>query len=138
MVALEAARQWLDGAAALRAPCASCGAEGENWVCLSCHATHCSRYVRGHAADHAAASGHHLACSLSDLSFWDFGQDCYLDVFAIDALHAPYSALHLAKFGEAPALPKRGAARSAGPAFTLEVVPPSAADGGGEEETKGS
>ena len=43
--------------------------------------------------------------SLSDLSVWDYGQDCYLDVYAIPKLRAPYASLHLAKFGEAPSFP---------------------------------
>ena len=117
----------LDGAGALRAACGCCGAQGENWVCLGCHAVLCSRYVSGHAAAHAAETGHQIACSLRDLSFWDFGQDAYLDVYAIDALRAPYAALHVAKFGEAPALPARDA-RATRPALTLELelAPPAA------------
>jgi len=122
----------LDGAAALRA---ACGATGENWVCLGCHAVLCSRYVAGHAAAHAASTGHLIACSLSDLSFWDFGQDAYLDVYAIETLHAPYAALHVAKFGEAPALPSRDDARRPAPALTLELAPPAA---GAEEEEGGA
>jgi len=107
-----------------------CGDSSENWVCLLCHKIFCSRYVNAHAKAHAEATGHLIACSLSDLSFWDFGQDAYLDVFAIEALHASrptacvfldarrghrasldarrrYTALHLAKFGAVPTLPTR-------------------------------
>ena len=33
-------------------PCAACGDEGENWVCLHCAALHCSSYRAGHARAH--------------------------------------------------------------------------------------
>ena len=94
----------LDGAKALSAVCARCG-EDEVWICLQCHEPLCSRYKNGCAKKHAEESNHHIAVSLSDLSVWDFGQDCYLDVYAISKLRAPYAALHLAKFGEAPSFP---------------------------------
>ena len=114
----------LDGAAALAAACEVCGAEGENWICLATHKCLCSRYVAGHAKEHAEGSGSKIAVSLADLSFWDFGQDAYLDVFAIEALHAPYTALHVAKFGEAPTLPSRDRPREpCGVTLTLELGP---------------
>ena len=94
----------LDGAKALSAVCARCG-EDEVWICLQCHAPHCSRYKNGCCKKHAEESGHLIAVSLSDLSVWDYGQDCYLDVYAIPKLRAPYASLHLAKFGEAPSFP---------------------------------
>ena len=53
----------------------------------------------------AISEGGGFAVSLSGLSVWDFGQDCYLDVYAIAELHAPYAALHEAKFGAAPQFP---------------------------------
>ena len=94
----------LDGAKALAAVCARCG-EDEVWICLQCHAPHCSRYKNGCCKKHAEESGHLIAVSLSDLSVWDYGQDCYLDVYAIPKLRTPYASLHLAKFGEAPSFP---------------------------------
>ena len=94
----------LDGAKALSAVCARCQ-ETEVWICLKCHAPHCSRYKNGCCKKHAEESGHLIAVSLSDLSVWDYGQDCYLDVYAIPKLRAPYAALHLAKFGEPPSFP---------------------------------
>lgn len=94
--------------ALFQAGCADCGSTRENWLCLSCHQVRCSRYVSGHAAAHAeshqqtteAADGggggasshdHQIAISLSDLSIWDFGQDAYLNVFAIPELQDSYS-----------------------------------------------
>jgi hypothetical protein len=94
----------LDGAKALSAVCARCS-EDEVWICLQCHAPLCSRYKNGCAKTHAEERGHLVAVSLSGLSVWDFGQDCYLDVYAIAELHAPYAALHEAKFGAAPQFP---------------------------------
>ena len=94
----------LDGAKALSAVCARCQ-ETEVWICLKCHAPHCSRYKNGCCKKHAEESGHLIAVSLSDLSVWDYGQDCYLDVYAIPKLRAPYAALHIAKFGEPPSFP---------------------------------
>ena len=102
----------LDGAKALSAVCARCQ-ETEVWICLKCHAPHCSRYKNGCCKKHAEESGHLIAVSLSDLSVWDYGQDCYLDVYAIPKLRAPYAALHLAKFGEAPSFPGRRCSSSA-------------------------
>ncbi|KAH8057790.1 hypothetical protein JL722_6328 [Aureococcus anophagefferens] len=92
----------LDGAAALAAACEVCGAEGENWICLATHKCLCSRYVAGHAKEHAEASGAKIAVSLADLSFWDFGQG----------------------FGEAPTLPSRDRPREpCGVTLTLELGP---------------
>ena len=83
-----------------------------------------------------------IACSLSDLSFWDFAQEQYLDVFRATAahrlsdrekrvasklragireLHPAYIALHLAKFGERPTLPSPDCAASDGAALVLEL-----------------
>lgn len=54
---------------------------GENWKCLECNLTRCSRYVNGHALDHwektkeecKDGEGHCIAISLADLSVW-----CYI------------------------------------------------------------
>jgi hypothetical protein len=37
--------------------CADCGDFDENWLCLRCHKIHCSRYVMGHALEHARGAG---------------------------------------------------------------------------------
>eukprot|EP00161_Ancyromonas_sigmoides_P001285 TRINITY_DN1108_c0_g2_i1.p2 TRINITY_DN1108_c0_g2~~TRINITY_DN1108_c0_g2_i1.p2 ORF type:complete len:232 (-),score=25.63 TRINITY_DN1108_c0_g2_i1:123-818(-) len=37
--------------------CAACGDFDENWLCLRCHKIHCSRYVMGHALEHARGAG---------------------------------------------------------------------------------
>ena len=90
-----------DAAAALSARCSECGEADENWVCLTCHEVLCSRYKQGHCAKHSGqhAEGHKIACSLSDMSFWDFAQEAYLDCYLIPELHPVYKSLHCAKFG---------------------------------------
>ena len=71
--------------------CVDCGNEGENWVCLFCAETRCSRYCQSHGVKHweetkeneeaatpiaslvAGATpplGHFLSLSLMDLSVW--------------------------------------------------------------------
>ena len=54
----------------LTAPCASGCDTRENWVCLQCGATHCSRYVNQHALAHQEAAGHPTGLSLGDLNVW--------------------------------------------------------------------
>ncbi|XXQ33483.1 Zn-finger in ubiquitin-hydrolases protein [Plasmodiophora brassicae] len=90
-----------DGGAADRR-CRSCAAAGgdlaEPWVCVRCWATHCGRYVHGHARAHAISAGHQIACGWADLSFWCYACDAYLDHRAIRAVYDLYSHLHVRKF----------------------------------------
>ena len=60
------------------AMCADGCASRENWLCLQCGTTRCSRYVKKHQLEHAAIAGHPTALSLSDLSTWCFRCDCYV------------------------------------------------------------
>jgi len=70
--------------------------KGENWLCLECNVTRCSRYVNGHAKQHwditkkAALEdsscdqvgdkvGHCIAVSLEDLSVWCYECSAYLN-----------------------------------------------------------
>mmetsp|Transcript_168173 Transcript_168173/g.535170 ORF Transcript_168173/g.535170 Transcript_168173/m.535170 type:complete len:200 (+) Transcript_168173:151-750(+) len=94
------------------ARCSVCG-EGEVWVCALCGAVLCSRFKNQHMAAHSQSEGHCVALSLSDLSFWCFQCDAYLDVFKIKALQPLYTAAHIAQFGEAPRLPGQGPPASA-------------------------
>eukprot|EP00440_Ansanella_granifera_P000070 gb/GFBE01000073.1/.p1 GENE.gb/GFBE01000073.1/~~gb/GFBE01000073.1/.p1 ORF type:complete len:172 (+),score=29.24 gb/GFBE01000073.1/:1-516(+) len=84
--------------------CSTCS-EDEVWVCGTCSAALCSRYKNKHMVLHAESEGHPVGLSLSDLSFWCFQCNSYLDVYAIPELHALYAAAHVAKFGEQPKLP---------------------------------
>jgi len=87
------------------APCTVCQDTKENWKCLACHATHCSRYVSGHQVDHHAASLHPLALSYSDLSVWCFVCDSYVDH---ELLFEVKDRAHQDKFGEPMLKPDYG------------------------------
>jgi len=67
----------------------------ENWICLECNATRCSRYVSGHSKEHwlftreqarengmkgedTDCVGHCIAASVSDLSVWCYECDAYI------------------------------------------------------------
>jgi len=63
----------------------------ENWICLECNATRCSRYISGHCKDHWLFTrdkasennnedciGHCIAVSVSDLSVWCYECDSYI------------------------------------------------------------
>jgi len=58
--------------------CHSCNDKSENWMCLTCGNTFCSRYVKGHAAVHSQETGHAVALSFSDLSIWCYSCDDYI------------------------------------------------------------
>ena len=53
-----------------------------------------------------AAAEHDIALSLGDMSVWSFGLGCYLDTFNIHQLHAHFTAVYMARFGEEPQLPQ--------------------------------
>lgn len=59
--------------------CNDCGHQDENWVCCECGKVFCSRYVNGDMAKHAKESGHGIASSMSDLSFWCYLCEDYID-----------------------------------------------------------
>jgi len=77
--------------------CSTCGDSNENWMCMSCGVTCCSRYVKGHASTHNADTGHPISISFSDLSVWCYKCDEYIkhrDILPV------INALHQSKFGE--------------------------------------
>uniref|UniRef100_A0A670YHZ9 Protein deacetylase HDAC6 n=1 Tax=Pseudonaja textilis TaxID=8673 RepID=A0A670YHZ9_PSETE len=59
-------------------PCAECGSEMENWVCLVCYKVCCGRYINQHMLDHNKESGHPLVLSFSDLSAWCYDCQAYI------------------------------------------------------------
>jgi len=75
--------------------CQSCNDKSENWMCLTCGNTYCSRYVAGHAKEHFKTSGHCAAISFSDLSLW-----CYSckDYITHENLNSIVQTLSLTKF----------------------------------------
>jgi len=78
--------------------CKTCQDKAENWVCLICGHTFCSRYVKGHMAEHNSTTSHVLAMSFSDLSVWCYSCDDYITDPYIN--QGPLSALHSLKFGQ--------------------------------------
>jgi histone deacetylase 6 len=64
--------------------CDICGDESENWYCLTCERILCSRYVQGHMMQHATTgkgpeNEHAICISFSDLSFWCFRCEDYIE-----------------------------------------------------------
>jgi len=113
-------------------------AGSENWVCLVCGETHCSRYVNQHALAHwnetrdaaaraltvgEAASGkealgHHVALSLSDLSVWCYQCSAYVEH---DRLAPLIEAMRRAKFGEPGPRTKNKGAEPTGDGAVVRV-----------------
>ncbi|XP_075440655.1 protein deacetylase HDAC6 isoform X2 [Ascaphus truei] len=82
-------------------PCAECGSDQENWVCLTCYQVLCGRYVSHHMVSHGVTSGHDLVLSFSDLSVWCYSCETYVHH---QALHAAKRSAYYAKFGEEMAM----------------------------------
>lgn len=59
-------------------PCSTCTDGSENWICLSCYETFCSRYVNNHMVDHYEKHKHPMALSFSDISVWCYECDSYV------------------------------------------------------------
>eukprot|EP01125_Pyxidicula_operculata_P015677 TRINITY_DN5346_c0_g1_i1.p1 TRINITY_DN5346_c0_g1~~TRINITY_DN5346_c0_g1_i1.p1 ORF type:complete len:529 (-),score=90.75 TRINITY_DN5346_c0_g1_i1:196-1782(-) len=80
--------------------CKSCSDGSENWICLTCGETYCSRYVKGHCKEHFEETKHIVVLSFSDLSVWcyqcgDYIKDPFLTTMFVGELYK-------AKFGENP------------------------------------
>lgn len=67
-------------------PCLNCHQLIENWICLQCGQTYCSRYQKGHMALHNAETSHEIAQSFSDGSFWCYTCDSYITNKNLDRL----------------------------------------------------
>jgi len=76
--------------------CKTCNDKSENWMCLTCGNTYCSRYVQGHARQHFEDSHHPVAISFSDLSIWCYSCDDYI---THQNLKGITQTLSLVKFG---------------------------------------
>jgi len=59
-------------------PCKDCQDTKENWMCLYCKEVFCSRYVNSHMSAHHQQTGHKVALSFSDGSFWCYSCDSYV------------------------------------------------------------
>lgn len=78
-----------------RDPCHACDDVSENWLCLCCGTSSCSRWVKGHALEHFDRTTHALALSLSDFAVWCYPCDSYVRNSAFDrVLQAAYEDKH--------------------------------------------
>ncbi|GAQ88400.1 Regulator of Vps4 activity in the MVB pathway protein [Klebsormidium nitens] len=80
--------------------CETCDDESENWACLSCGHVYCGRYVQGHMLQHHGDTQHPVAASFTDLSFWCFPCEQYLNGLTNPRLTPILDAFHQQKFGE--------------------------------------
>lgn len=60
------------------ASCFGCEEKKENWICLTCFITGCSRFQHAHMKQHNEESKHPIALSFSDLSIWCYECDSYI------------------------------------------------------------
>ena len=101
--------------------CSECDSSTENWVCLSCKNTGCSRYVKSHGENHFmqslfADAVHPLALSRSDLSVWCYACSSYV---AHERLAPLICASEQIKFPENP-IRQRQLSRSFPVGFALQ------------------
>lgn len=55
-------------------------------VYILSHQVFCGRFVNGHMLDHRDTNGHKIVLSHSDLSFWCYECNAYLDNYSIEVL----------------------------------------------------
>uniref|UniRef100_A0A915DD43 UBP-type domain-containing protein n=1 Tax=Ditylenchus dipsaci TaxID=166011 RepID=A0A915DD43_9BILA len=77
-------------------PCSVCDLTKENWICLTCYSTNCSRFVNQHAEQHFLVENHPMAISISDFSVWCYECNSYVHN---EVLFATKNALNKSKFG---------------------------------------
>ncbi|XP_066470093.1 histone deacetylase 6 isoform X2 [Tiliqua scincoides] len=83
-------------------PCAECGSQDENWVCLICYKVGCGRYINQHMVAHNSKTGHPLVLSFADLSVWCYECQAYVHH---PALFEAKCQAHKMKFGVDMAVP---------------------------------
>lgn len=59
--------------------CTECQTAIENWICLICFKTFCSRYINEHSHLHYVSGEHPLTLSFIDLSVWCYACEAYVD-----------------------------------------------------------
>ena len=101
--------------------CENCSSSGENWLCLTCHKTFCSRFVRGHMFKHGLRHQHPISMSLRDKSIWCYECDRYLS----DAV-APALALAIAAASGGVEVPPAVTAAAAATGAVASSAPASA------------
>lgn len=81
----------------VRKPCETCEDASENWICLTCHQVHCSRYVLNHMMHHSAMTAHQMCLSYSDLSVWCYECESYVHN---EVMIQAKKFAHRSKFGQ--------------------------------------
>lgn len=76
--------------------CFLCSDSSENWICLKCYTIGCSRFVSGHQESHFQQTGHCVAASFSDFSFWCYLCESYITHSSVQTV---LQKLYQAKFG---------------------------------------
>ncbi|KAG8549936.1 hypothetical protein GDO81_018813, partial [Engystomops pustulosus] len=94
---LESVHALPSGGLDVTEPCAECGTQVENWVCLTCYQVLCGRYVSQHMMCHGVSSGHNIVLSFSDLSVWCYSCDAYIHN---EVLTPAKQSVYRSKFGE--------------------------------------
>ncbi|XP_034471871.1 histone deacetylase 6 isoform X2 [Drosophila innubila] len=77
--------------------CGVCASTVENWLCLTCEAIGCGRYINEHMEEHCRREKHPLVLSFSDLSVWCYECSAYIDH---PLLYVYQNLAHLDKFHE--------------------------------------
>lgn len=80
-----------------KSECIECHTAIENWICLICFKTFCSRYINEHSHLHYVSSEDPLTLSFSDLSVWCYKCEAYVDN---PQLYKYKNLVHRSKFGE--------------------------------------
>ena len=81
-----------------QAPCSNCDTTQENWLCLRCFTLGCSRFFNSHMVQHTESTGHNIALSFADGSFWCYDCDSYIFSKKLSEVSQQFSRL---KFPEA-------------------------------------
>jgi hypothetical protein len=107
----------------------------QNWLCLTCGESRCSRYNSSHNIAHYRNTGHCLALSLSDLSVWCYGCNKYVKslkleaTLALAAWHKHHEEPPLESERGAGAAPTGRTAVSSGGAAAARHAPPPGSGG---------
>ncbi|XP_034109218.1 histone deacetylase 6 isoform X2 [Drosophila albomicans] len=100
--------------------CGGCASTVENWMCLSCKAIGCGRYINEHMEEHCRREQHPLVLSFSDLSVWCYECSAYIDH---PLLYVYQNLAHLDKFNEPMAWTHSSKRRSDG-CYSTDAVQP--------------
>ncbi len=84
----------------LKKPCEDCDITEENWMCLECNRLGCSRYFNSHMVKHTEQTGHKVALSFSDGSFWCYPCESYVHSKELGAVQKHFSKTKFPETGK--------------------------------------